>query len=437
MPRSLRTAAVTLAVAATVGIGLVVVGGVVGKPSDGPGPIPAADSATSVDRLDAAISRSQDQLRRVPGDWATWASLSVAYLEKSRVTADPSWYPKAEEAALKSLAVKPTDNPDALVAQGALANARHDFAVARDQARAALAINAYHSEAFAVLADAETQLGNRSAATDAIQRLLDLRPGLSAYARASYDLELRGLTTEATDLMRRALDASVGRSDIAFCRTQLGDLAFNTGDLDAADAEYKAGLAAEPTSVALQRGRARVSAAQGRLDAALTAYATLTSRAPTPDHLIEYAELLRLAGRPTDAEAQLRLASAAHQLFLGNGGVDGLTGAALAEANGDPAGAVTAAQGEWKRRQHADVADTLAWALHLSQRDSEALTIAQTARATGARSATYSYHLGMIELALGDRASARTHLNEALAINPYFSPTLAPAARQTLAGLGA
>ena len=74
------------------------------------------------------------------------------------------------------------------------------------------------------------ELGDGPAATAAIQRMLDLRPGLAAYARASYDLEQHGRPAAATDLMRRALAAAVDPADIAFCRHQLGDLAWSTGD---------------------------------------------------------------------------------------------------------------------------------------------------------------------------------------------------------------
>jgi len=42
----------------------------------------------------------------------------------------------------------------------------------------------------------------------------------------------------------------------------------------------------------------------------------------------------------------------------------------------------------------------------------------------------------MIELSLGSRAEARSHLAEALAINPYFSPLDAPSARRALSDLG-
>ena len=425
-----------LAITVTAAVAIVVVGGALGRAPGGEKSMAdSGDRGTAVDRLEQTITRAQERLRTVPGDWQTWAALGVAYLERARITTDPTYYPKAEAAVARSLKVKPDGNTSALVAQGALANARHDFATGRRSARAAIASNGYHAEAYAVLTDAETQLGNRKAATAAVQRLLDLRPGLSAYARASYDLEQRGQVAQAADLMRRALDTAVSPSDIAFCRVQLGDLAFNAGDLAGAEREYSAGLAADPSSAALQRGRARVAAAQGRLEEALGAYAGLTAQAPTPSYLVEYAEVLRIAGRADEAKAQLQLASAAHQLFTGNGGVDGLTAVALAQATGQPALAVKEARAEWTRRTHADVADALAWSLHLAGRDREALTYARLAHGTGAQSAPYAYHLGMIELALGQRAAARDHLGQALRFNPHFSPVDAPLARQALAGL--
>ncbi len=432
--RRVTTVAYSLALVLAAGLALVVIGGIVGR---GTG-TPAADTApipSTVDLLDQSIARSQERLRRLPGDWQAWSSLSMQYLERARISGDPTYYPKADEAVRRSLQVRADNNADALVALGALENARHDFAAARGDALAAIAIDAYRNEAYAVLADAETQLGHPAAASEALQHLLDLRPGLSAYARASYDLELRGMNAQAAELMQRALDTAVDRHDIAFCRNQLGDLALAAGDLSTAREHYSAGLAQDPTSVTLQRGQARLAAMSGDLDAALGGYANLTRRAPTPGYLIEYAELLRAAGRESDAQAQLGLATAAHQLFVGNGGADGLTGAALAIANGRPDEAVREAQAEWNRRQFVDVADTLGWALHLSNRDTEAIAYARRAFDSGASSATYAYHLGMVELALGDRSAAREHLTRALQFNPNFSPVDAPSARAALATL--
>jgi len=143
-----------------------------------------------------------------------------------------------------------------------------------------------------------------------------------------------------------------------------------------------------------------------------------------------------VAGRSPAADGQLALATAAERLFTANGGRDDLAAAQLALAEGRPADAVKAASAEWARRHHPDVADTLAWSLHVAGRDAEALTYARAAIAGGAHPATYAYHLGLINLSLGHRAQARAELTRALATNPYFSPVDGQNARRALSALG-
>lgn len=235
--------------------------------------------------------------------------------------------------------------------------------------------------------------------------------------------------------MRNALDGAVDPHDVAFCRVQPGDLAFGRGDLDTAATEYAAALAADPASIGGRQGTARVSTAHGDLSQAISAYGRITARLPGTSTLVEYASVLRLAGRDAEADAQIDLAAAAERLFTSNGGVDGLAAASVALAQDRPADAVTAARAEWSRRQHPDVADTLAWSLHAAGQDAEALRYAKRAVAGGAHPAVYTYHLGMIQLGLGDKAAARTEFSRALATNPYFSPADAMTARRALAGL--
>jgi tetratricopeptide (TPR) repeat protein len=402
------------------------------------------DSGTGVprtvadaDQLAAAIARAQQRLRDVPGDYPTWAALGSAYLEQARIVADPGYYPKAEAALRRSLALRPDNNPAALTGLGALANARHDFAAASVYARRALVIDPYDADAYGVLTDAQTQLGNAPAASAAVQHMLDLRPGLAAYARASYDLELHGRIDAAKALMRSALDAAVDRADVAFCRFQLGELDWAAGRLDAAGENYRAGLAADPSYLPLTEGVVKVAAARGDAPTALRDYASLTAAYPSPAYLIEYADLLRANGQSAAADAQLAIAAAALRLFVANGGIDDLGAATLALETGRPADAVRDAMREWSRRHFTDVADVLSWALHQTGQDRAALDYARQAGALGARSARYAYHLGMIELALGQRDAARRDLRRALFINPHFSPIDAPAAMSALTRLGA
>ncbi len=127
--RRVTRVAVSFGLVVATGLALLVVGGVVGRGADSP--VPAAAPASTVDMLDRNIAQTQERLRRVPGDWQAWSALSMQYLERARITTDPTYYPKAEEAVHRSLQVRPHENTDAMVALGALANARHDFAAAR------------------------------------------------------------------------------------------------------------------------------------------------------------------------------------------------------------------------------------------------------------------------------------------------------------------
>ena len=405
------------------------------SPAAGTSVAPAAPAAPA-DQLSSTIAKAQQTLQAKPGDWQAWAVLGSAYVQQARATADPSYYPKSDGALQKSLALHPDGNDAALSGLGALANARHEFARAADLERQAKAINAYGSTSYGVLADALIQLGDYDGATAAAQRMLDLSPGVSSFTRASYDLELHGRTDAARTVLQKALDDSTEPLDIAFCHTYLGQLAFNLGDLAGAEAEYSAGLVLTPDEPNLLLGVARVQAARGETVAAVAGYQRVVDLRPLPEYLVEYGQLLESLGRTSEAKAQYALYSTAQQLFASNGVRDSLTGALLDANRGLAGSAVSQAEAEWATRQNIDAADALGWALHAAGRDTEALGYAQRATALGTRSASFLYHRGMIEQALGMAPQARATLTSALTTNPHFSPLFAPRAQQALTALG-
>jgi tetratricopeptide (TPR) repeat protein len=427
----------TLLLAAAVGLLTPAADGPAASSAAARGATPALDPATSADQLSAAIARTQQRLRTVPADATAWADLGAAYVQQGRITVDATYYPKAEGALRRSLALAPTGNDRALVGLGALAGARHDFAAARTWALRATAVNRYSAAGYAVLADALTQLGDYPGATAAVQRGLDLKPGLSTFTRASYELEIHGRTADAEDAMRRALGDSTSGSDVAWCGYYLGELAFGRGDLAAATGWYEAASRADPSSAAAYEGRAKAAAAAGRTDAALGYFAAAVERAPLPQYLVEYGETLQAAGRPAAAAAQYALVGTETRLLAANGATDDLTTAQLAADHGSPAAALAAASAEWRRRHSVLVADALAWALHANHRDAQALPYARAAVRLGWHNAVLTYHLGMIEAALGQPGAARRDLAAALATNPYFSPLGAPLARAGLRRLAA
>lgn len=425
--------------AAVVALLLVVLSALAGceaAPGDEAAAPPGTTAPAAQDDLSRLIAQLQQRLDSNPADYRSWAELGSAYVEQARVTADSSYYPRAEGALQESLDLNEDDNDVALAGMGALSNARHEFAAAAQWARQALEVNSASATAYGALADALTQLGDYDGATEAVQQMLDLRPGIPSFTRASYNLELHGNIDGARSALEQALAMAFSPSDVAFCRTYLGHLSFSQGDLDDAASQYELGLDQAPGEPSLLIGQARVAAARGEEEAALSGYSEVVANLPLPEYLVEFGDYLVSLGRSEEADAQFALFETTQQLFEGDGVGDNLTIALVEADHGDPAAAVAAAEAEWAQRENVDAADALAWALHSAGRDAEALPYAQQATGIGGKNALFLYHRGIVEQALGMTEQARRTLDSALSINPHFSPLHAPQAKEALAALG-
>ena len=422
---------------------LFVVGAIAFTHGREPDPDPGVDAATSVDTaaipvsadLTTSISALQTRLGKLPTDYGSWTTLGFYYISQARATADPSYYPKAEAAFARTIAAKPSD-ADALAGQAALANARHEFADGRDLAQQAVAADAYDSTAKGVLVDALIELGDYDTAWDTLQQMIDLKPEVPAYTRASYAYELRGDFAGAQFAMNRALGLAASPTDKSFSLFHLGELSYNTGDYATALAYYRQGVALDPTNMQILDGQAKVEAAMGDTEAALSDYARVVELLPQPIYLVEYGELLDSLGRTDEAKDQYAVADAASLIFVANGVEPDIDVALYDADHGRPGDALDVAQEQYATRRSVQVEDALAWALHVNGRDAEALPHAVAAQAIGTKNALWDYHRGMIELALGKTDDARASLELAVATNPHFSSLHAPLAEQALASLG-
>lgn len=436
-----RKASVIAAFAAAPVLLLVAGIGLHDRSASAPGPVPeavevsqVADAAAMAD-LGATIDALQGRLRALPGDYDSWSSLGFAYVAQARATADPSYYPKAAEAFDLVLAAEPADAL-ALTGQAALANARHDFTTGRELAEQAVALDPYDSTARGVLTDALLELGSYDEAWPTLQAMVDLRPGVASYTRVAYSYELRGDIAGARYALEQALAVAQSAPDISFVLFHLGELAFGEGDYETAARHFADGLRRDPANVPLLAGQAKVSAARGDMIAAVRDYATVVERLPQPIYLVEYGELLDSLGRHEQAQAQFDVASAAAALFTAAGVQPDIEVALYDSDHGRITEALVIAQAHYETRRSVQVEDALAWALHASGRDEEALQHAVAAQQLGTRSALWDYHRGMIQLALGLEAEARASLESALTLSPAFSPLHAPRARAALDALG-
>jgi tetratricopeptide (TPR) repeat protein len=385
--------------------------------------------------LDGEIASLQQRLREIPDDWRGFAQLGLAYVAQARVTADPSWYPKAEGVLRRSLRLQPDKNVDGALGIGALDLARHDFAAALREGRRASDLNPYSADAYGVIGDALLELGWYDRAFEAFQTMVDTRPDLASYARVAYARELVGDVPGAERAMRMAFDAAGTPSDSAWTAYQLGELAFGSADVGSARAWYARGLDLDPAYVPNLAGLAKVAWARGDDELAIARFTEVVARYPSAEFVGALADLYRATGKPALADRQEAVVAAMHDLATANGVNVDLELALFDADHGDPEGALAAARAEWARRQSVHVADAYAWALYANGRYQRASTFAERALALGTRSALFLFHAGMIRLELGDEVGARRYLSDAVATNPNFSILHAADAARVLARL--
>ena len=385
--------------------------------------------------LDELITRLRARVATTPGDYVSWATLGLVFVQQAKVTVDPDFYRRAEGALDASLEINDNDNFLAYAGLSALSSARHEFASAREFAQRGLAINEYSAILYGALSDAELQLGNYTAAFDATQAMVDLSPDTASLTRASYIRELRGDREQATRLMQRALDDAPNAAARAFALLHLGELAFDAGDPNAALAHYNAALEASPDDPAPLAGKAKAEAALGQTQTALEHYAEIVRRAPDPSYVAEYGELLESVGRAEEAREQYEVVAATHALLEASGVQPDAAPVLFYADHGAIDEALAVARSGIEIHPFLAMYDAYAWTLHKSGQNPEALVAINEAMKLGTRSALFHYHAGMIKLALGDLAGAQTELTTALEINPYFNPLAAATAQATLTEL--
>jgi tetratricopeptide (TPR) repeat protein len=404
------------------------------RSTDNPVEPAAADRGQITDPA-VLVANLQAKLRVHPGDAQGWASLGFAYVEQARITADPTYYPKAQQALARARRLAPSDALT-LTGEATLAAARHDFGAALRLTDEAVAADPYGAQANAVRSDALTELGRYREALAAARHTNNLRPGTSTFARLSYAAELRGHLGQASRLMAEAAQAASTASSYAFAAFHLGELARAEGRPTVAARHYAAALQADPTYAPAMAGRARLAVARGDVAAAERDYGQVVQRLPLVEYVVELGELYQATGRPDLARQQWAVARASAALARANGVVTDLETALFEADHGSPATAVTAARAEWSRRHSIYAADALGWALHAAGHDRVALQYTRLATRLGTRDARLLFHRGAIEAAVGRAAAASTHLRSAVRLDDGAAPLRDRAAHQLLNQVG-
>jgi predicted Zn-dependent protease len=142
--------------------------------------------------------------------------------------------------------------------------------------------------AWAALSDAELELGNIEPSEKAAQEMLDRKPSLPSYVRASYLKWLRGDEAGALEAIRLAIDAGRGQKDHepeAWVLSEAANIFWLRGDVEGALAGYEKSLQEKSDEPPALVGKARCLIAQGKAGESVP----LLEKAFDETHLVETA----------------------------------------------------------------------------------------------------------------------------------------------------
>lgn len=373
-----------------------------------------------------------------PIDFISLNYLAAEYLQRARETGDVADYARAEQAAVRSLAIIPVDNYGGLTLLASVRLVQHDFAAAEDLANRALALKPLGPVAYGLLGDAQVGLGRYDKAFENYDRMRGLDAGLPALSRLAHHAFITGDRFDAVDFWKQAINQSKGLpvENQAWAHVQLGVTYFAYGDYGAAAREHERALRLFPDYVHALAGLAQVRAAQDRYPEAIDLYTRAVSRLPQPQYVGALGDAYYAAGREDEAERQYALVEAIAALYRANGiNTDLQIAMFYADHDRNLGEALTMAQAAYEAGPGVYAADAYAWALFKNGRDAEAAVVMRKALAHGTEEAGFFYHAALIALANGDEPAARDYLKRALDLNPNFSPLHAKPARDLLATL--
>ena len=389
--------------------------------------------ATGTTLADKSITEAQKNVRDNRAKDDAWIVLGRAWVRKARESADPGFYLNAEACAAIVLERSP-DQKLALDLRGLVLLNGHKF----DEARAlAVQVTSRHPEdpmAWGTLSDAYLEMGRYDEAADAAQKMIDLKPNLPSYSRASHLQWLRGDVVSAREAVRRALDSGrAGKTDPepgAWVFVQAAMMFWHEGDYDGADAGFDKALERIGDYAPANVGKGRVAMAKGDARRA----AELFERAWKVSPLVETAWLL---GDAREAAGDAKGAAEAYANVEREGRrTDPRTLSLFLSAKARNAAqaddALKLAREEYELRKDIVTEDALAWALYRTGHIAEAKASITKARRLGTPDARMMFHEGAIRVAAGETARGKKLIADALKKNPAFDVSSAREAKAML-----
>jgi tetratricopeptide (TPR) repeat protein len=412
-------------------------------------PVPAALFVPAPTGSERVLRSAQAHVQAHPKDAVAYTSLGAAFLQRARETGDVEDFQLAEQALNKSLDLVSADvsAEPAYATMAAVCMGEHRFSDAITYAQKALALGSGDLSSFAIVGDAEADMGEYERAAVAYSRLdasgdsaSDPHNVYVRDSRTSYLKFIAGDTAGAIRLMQSAVaagtEALLPPENLAWLYFELGEFESQAGDVPAADRAYLAALNIHPGDYRALAALGKLRANQGRYAEAIKLYQSAIAVVPMPTYVTELGDLYARDGNPAEAKKQYQLVQYIGLLGHINQVLHNRD-LALFYADHDLKldEALTLARKEFEVRHDIYTWDVLAWALYKNGKYHEAADAMQNALRPGTRDALLYFHAGMIAAKLGDNSQARERLQMALSINPHFHVVYAGIADQQLRAL--
>ena len=376
------------------------------------------------------VTLLQNKIEANPADIKSKIALANNFILEARATGNYGYYDVAAMKLANEVLELDSNNFEALTLKSLIYLSQHHFADGLATAEKARNLAPRNAFVHGVLVDGNVEMGTYDSAVLCAQQMMDIRPDLRSYARASYLREIYGDYPGAIDAMKLAIAAGApGDEATEWSRVQLGHLYENTGDLKSAEMNYQIALNDRPGYMHAYAGMARLAIAQKDYDKAIGFYKQAANDAVEGAFREELATVYFLSGQKEKANELTGLliddlnknAQAANtDESIGHYADKELAYAYLSVNNYDKA--LEHALLEYNRRpKNIEVNETVAWVNYKKDAVDKALPFISEALKTNSKNPTLLCRAGLIYLKAGDKEKAKQLLKEGTQNNPNIN----------------
>ncbi len=386
----------------------------------------------------------QKKIASNAADTKSMIALANYFILEGRATGNYAYYDKAAMKLVKDILKLDANNFEALTLKSLVYLSQHHFADGLATAQQARDMIPYNAFVHGILVDGNVEMGYYDSALACAQKMMEIRPDLRSYARASYLREIFGDYPGAIEAMKLAIDAGVsGDEATEWSRIQLGHLYENIGDLKNAEMNYQIALNERPGYMYALAGMAHLALATGDYNKAIDYYQQAAKDANEGSFKEELATVYFLAGQKEKAieltnevinELDKNAKAANTDESIGHYADKELAYAYLSINKYDKA--LEHAIQEYNRRpKNIEVNETVAWMYYKNGEAAKALPYLKVALITNSKNPTLLCRSGLIYAKNGDINFAKKLLQEGLQSNPNIDEMLKAEAIQMATNL--